>query len=44
MSLKASQVKVVQVIDPLGDEMMPEVQEVYMRSTGSDDEVEILGP
>jgi hypothetical protein len=34
---------VVEVIDPFSDEMMPEVDEVYMRSTGSDDEVEILG-
>jgi hypothetical protein len=35
---------VVEVRDPFGDDMMPEVEEVSMRSTGSDDEVEILGP
>ena len=33
----------VEVRDPFGDDMMPEVEEVSMRSTGSDDEVEILG-
>ena len=43
MSLKAPQVRVVEVIDPLGDELMPEVEEVSMTSTGSDDDVEILG-
>jgi len=34
---------VVEVRDPFGDEMMPEVEEVSMRSTGSDDEAEIIG-
>ena len=43
MSLKAPPVRVVEVIDPLGDELMPEVDEVSMRSTGSDEEVEFLG-
>lgn len=32
----------VEVRDPFCDDMMPEVEEVSMRSTGSDDEVEIL--
>jgi hypothetical protein len=43
VSLKVPQVRVVEVIDPLGDELMPEVEEVSMTSTGSDDEVEIIG-